>query len=75
MNSKVIGAMLIIGILFIITSVLAFTDMLFEPNTEIVPMIGWLGIFGTTLVTGILTTLQKESSAYDYPLRRLRLRV
>lgn len=51
----------IIGILFVVTSGLAFIDMLFEPNTDIVGMIGWMGMFVITLVTGILTTIQKDS--------------
>lgn len=51
----------IIGILFIIASVCAFIDMLLQSGTEIFATIGWMGMFVTTLVTGILTTLQKEN--------------
>ena len=51
----------IIGILFIISSVCAFIDMSLEPGNEIFATIGWMGMFITTLVTGILTTLRKEN--------------
>ena len=49
----------IIGALFIIASVCAFMDMIFD--VEALAIIGWLGMFLVTLVTGILTTLQKEN--------------
>ncbi|MEC7870527.1 MAG: hypothetical protein VX868_00490 [Chloroflexota bacterium] len=49
----------IIGILFIIASVSAFIDMVFE--IDIMGMIGWMGMFLMILVTGILTTLKKEN--------------
>ena len=49
----------IIGILFIIASVSAFIDMIFE--IDIMGMIGWMGMFLMTFVTGILTTLKKEN--------------
>ena len=49
----------IIGILFIIVSLAAFIDMIFQ--SDIFGMIGWLGMFLMTLVTGILTFLQKDS--------------
>jgi hypothetical protein len=49
----------IIGILFIIAAVSAFIDMLFD--IEALAIIGWMGMFLMTLVTGILTTLQKEN--------------
>ena len=49
----------IIGILFIIASVSAFIDMIFQ--IEIFSMIGWMGMFLMILVTGILTTLKKEN--------------
>ena len=49
----------IIGILFIIASVSAFIDMIFQ--IEIFSMIGWMGMFLMTFVTGILTVLQKEN--------------
>ena len=53
----------IIGTLFVIASVCAFIDMVAESDAEIIAMIGWMGMFLTTLVTGILTTLQKEKQA------------
>ena len=34
-------------------------DMIFD--VEALAIIGWLGMFLVTLVTGILTTLQKEN--------------
>ncbi|MAR37241.1 MAG: hypothetical protein CL715_02605 [Chloroflexi bacterium] len=49
----------IIGILFIIASVSAFIDMIFE--IDIFGMIGWMGMFLMILITGILTTLKKEN--------------
>ena len=49
----------IIGILFIIASVSAFIDMIFQ--IDIFGMIGWMGMFLMTFVTGILTVLQKEN--------------
>ncbi len=49
----------IIGILFIIVSLAAFIDMIFQ--SDIFGMIGWLGMFLMTLVTGILTFLQKDN--------------
>ena len=51
----------IIGILFVIASGLVFIDMLDVLDNEIVEMLGWMGMFLTILVTGILTTLQKEN--------------
>ena len=54
----------IIGILFIIASVCAFIDMVIGADNaafDIISMIGWMGMFLITLVTGILTTLQKEN--------------
>jgi hypothetical protein len=48
----------IIGILFIIASVFAFIDMIF--NIEIFTAIGWMGMFLMTFVTGILTVMNKE---------------
>ena len=51
----------IIGALFVIASGSAFIDMLAQPTTEIFAMLGWLGMFLTTLIIGILTTLQKEN--------------
>ena len=53
----------IIGTLFVIASVCAFIDMVTESDAEVIAMIGWMGMFLTTLVTGILTTLQKEKQA------------
>ena len=47
----------IIGALFIISSVCAFIDMIFD--VEAFAIIGWLGMFLITLIAGILTTLQK----------------
>ena len=49
----------IIGALFIIASVCAFGDVIFD--IEVLAIIGWMGMFLTTLITGILTTLQKEN--------------
>ena len=49
----------IIGALFIITSLCAFIDMML--NIEILAIVGWLGMFLTTLIVGILTTIQKEN--------------
>ena len=51
----------IIGILFIIASVAAFIDMVVAPDSDAIGTIGWMGMFLMTLVTGILTTLQKEN--------------
>ena len=47
----------IIGALFIIASLCAFTDMMLD--VEALAIIGWLGMFLVTLIAGILTTLQK----------------
>ena len=49
----------IIGALFIIAPVCAFVDMIFD--IEALAIIGWMGMFLTTLIAGILTTLQKEN--------------
>ena len=49
----------IIGILFIVASVSAFIDMIFQ--IDIFGMIGWMGMFLMTFVTGILTVIQKEN--------------
>ena len=49
----------IIGILFIIASVSAFIDMIFE--IDIMGMIGWMGMFLVTFVRGLLPTLNKEN--------------
>ena len=53
----------IIGALFVITAGSAFIDMVAQPNNDIFGMIGWLGMFLTVLITGILTTLEKEDPA------------
>ena len=53
----------IIGVLFVITAGSAFIDMIAQPTSDIFGIIGWLGMFLTVLITGILTTLQKEESA------------
>jgi len=53
----------IVGILFIIASVLSFIDMVASQDNaafDIISMIGWMGMFLMTLVAGILTTMQKE---------------
>lgn len=49
----------IIGILFIIASLSAFIDMIFQ--IDIFGMIGWMGMFLMTFVIGILTLLQKDN--------------
>ena len=49
----------VIGALFIIAPVCAFIDMFFD--IEALAIIGWMGMFLTTLIAGILTTLQKEN--------------
>ena len=49
----------VIGALFIITPVCAFIDVIFD--IEAFAIIGWLGMFLTTLIMGILTTLKKEN--------------
>ena len=49
----------IIGALFIIAPVCAFLDMVID--IEALAIIGWMGMFITTLIIGILTTLQKEN--------------
>ena len=49
----------IIGALFIIASLCAFIDMMFD--VELFAIIGWMGMFLTTLIAGILTTIQKEN--------------
>ena len=50
-----------IGILFVIAPVLAIIDSIGLLGNEIVQMLGWMGMFLTIFVTGILTTLQKEN--------------
>ena len=49
----------VIGALFIIASVCAFIDVIFD--IEALAIIGWMGMFLMTLIIGILTTLQKEN--------------
>ena len=49
----------VIGALFIIASVVAFIDMIVD--VEALAIIGWMGMFLTTLITGVLTTIQKEN--------------
>ena len=49
----------IVGILFIITSSIAFISMV--ASLDGIGIIGWMGMFITMFVTGILTTLQKEN--------------
>ena len=49
----------VIGALFIIASVFAFIDMIVD--VEALAIIGWMGMFLTTLITGVLTTIQKEN--------------
>ena len=51
----------IIGSLFIITSLCAFLDMIF--NVDALGMIGWMGMFLITFITGIITTVQKENQS------------
>ena len=61
----------IIGILFIIVSVAAFIDMAVAPDSEAIGMIGWMGMFLMTLVTGILTTLHKENQPEEKTIEYL----
>ena len=49
----------VIGALFIIASACAFIDVIID--IEALAIIGWMGMFLTTLIIGILTTLQKEN--------------
>ena len=49
----------VIGALFINAPVCAFIDVIFD--IEALAIIGWMGMFITTLIIGILTTLQKEN--------------
>ena len=54
----------VVGILFIVASVLSFIDMAASQDNaafDIISTIGWMGMFLMTLVTGILTTIQKEN--------------
>jgi hypothetical protein len=51
----------IIGSLFIITSLCAFLDMIL--NVDALGMIGWMGMFLITFITGIITTVQKENQS------------
>ena len=55
----------IVGILFIIAAASAFFDMIFD--IEALAIIGWMGMFLMTLVTGILTTLQKGNPSLPGP--------
>ena len=55
----------IVGILFIIAAASAFFDMIFD--IEALAIIGWMGMFLMTLVTGILTTLQKGDPSLPEP--------
>ena len=55
----------IVGILFIIAAASAFFDMIFD--IEALAIIGWMGMFLMTLVTGILTTLQKGDPSLPGP--------
>ena len=52
----------IIGALFVVAAGLAFVDMVAHPP-EFIATLGWMGMFLTTLVTGVLTTLEKKTSA------------
>ena len=52
----------IIGALFVVAAGLAFVDMVTQPP-EFIATLGWMGMFLTTLVTGVLTTLEKKTSA------------
>ena len=52
----------IIGALFAVAAGLAFVDMVAQPP-EFIATLGWMGMFLTTLVTGVLTTLEKKTSA------------
>ena len=49
----------IIGALFIIAPVCAFLDMVID--IQALAILGWMGMFLTTLIVGILTTLQKDN--------------
>ena len=49
----------IVGILFVITSGIAFISMI--ASLDGIGFIGWMGMFIMMFVTGILTTLQKEN--------------
>jgi len=57
----------IVGALFMIVTILAFIDIISgEATGEVVSIIGWMGMFLMTLITGILTivtTLQKENQS------------
>jgi len=57
----------IVGALFMITTILSFIDIVSAGAAgEVVSIIGWMGFFLMTLITGILTlvtTLQKEKQS------------
>ena len=44
----------IIGTLFVIASVCAFIDMVADTDAEVIAMIGWMGMFLTTLVLSLI---------------------
>ena len=51
----------VIGIIIVIVSAVAFLDEILYDAPEIIPIVGWMGMFIMTVVMGVWTVVQKEN--------------
>ena len=51
----------VVGSIIVIVSAVAFLDEILYDAPEIVPIVGWMGMFIMTVVMGVWTVVQKEN--------------
>ena len=51
----------VVGSIVVIVSAVAFLDEILYEAPEIIPIVGWMGMFIMTVVMGVWTVLQKEN--------------
>ena len=51
----------VVGSIVVIVSAVAFLDEILYDAPEIIPIVGWMGMFIMTVVMGVWTVLQKEN--------------
>ena len=50
----------VVGSIIVIVSAVAFLDEILYDAPEIIPIVGWMGMFIMTVVMGVWTVVQKE---------------
>ena len=51
----------VVGVIIAIVSAVAFIDEIINDAPEIIPIVGWMGMFIMTVVIGVWTVVQKEN--------------